>query len=200
MLNSVEITAFQDKCLTNAGWPETLAGMLDGLTDPAWQWIATNHRYNSLLWAEEDLARRRDVSDSEIAKNKRAIDGFNQARNDATECIDEALLVAIGAVQRTPTARQHSETAGMMIDRLSIMSLKTKAMREQVERTDASEEHRESCRVKLARLNEQRADLAACLDSLLADAVAGDAYFKIYRQFKMYNDPTLNPQLYASKA
>ena len=88
----------------------------------------------------------------------------------------------------------------MMIDRLSIMSLKTEAMREQVERTDASAEHRESCRVKLARLNEQSADLAACLDSLLADAAAGNAYFKIYRQFKMYNDPTLNPQLYASKA
>ena len=61
-------------------------------------------------------------------------------------------------------------------------------------------QHRESCRVKLARLNEQRADLAACLDALLADAAAGKAYFKIYRQFKMYNDPNLNPQLYASKA
>jgi hypothetical protein len=110
------------------------------------------------------------------------------------------LLVAIGSVQRMPTARQHSETAGMMIDRLSIMSLKTKAMREQVERTDVSDEHRESCRLKLERLHEQRADLAACLDALLADAAAGKAYFKIYRQFKMYNDPALNPYLYASKA
>lgn len=87
----------------------------------------------------------------------------------------------------------------MMIDRLSIMSLKIKAMAIQAERADASSEHLENCRTKLNRLLEQRADLAGCVDALLKDMAAGSAYFKVYRQFKMYNDPTLNPYLYANK-
>jgi hypothetical protein len=63
-----------------------------------WHWVQANHRNNSLLWAEEDLARRTTVADAEIAANKRAIDGYNQARNDATERVDELLLVALGLV------------------------------------------------------------------------------------------------------
>ena len=94
-------------------------------------WISTNHRFNTLLWAEEDLARRQHVADSEIAANKRAIDRYNQARNDATERIDEILLVALSAARKSAAtsevpdsphvdlARLHSETAGAMIDRLS---------------------------------------------------------------------------------
>jgi len=54
-------------------------------------------------------------------------------------------------------------------------------------------------RAKLQRLLEQRQDLAACLDALLADAAAGRAFFKVYRQFKMYNDPRWNPQLVAER-
>jgi hypothetical protein len=88
----------------------------------------------------------------------------------------------------------------MMVDRLSIMSLKIRAMGAQVDRVEAGPEHREACRLKLARLREQGADLAACLDDLLEDMAAGRRFFKIYRQFKMYNDPTLNPFLYGSKA
>ena len=145
------------------------------------------------------MARRRDVPDSEIARNKRAIDGFNQARNDAAERVNEEILIHVGNVERVTEARQHSETAGMMIDRLSIMSLKINAMGMQADRNDASPEHRENCRTKLERLREQRDDLAACLDALLEGISAGRTYFKIYRQFKMYNDPSLNPYLYASK-
>ena len=35
-------------------------------------------------------------------------------------------------------------------------------------------------------------------DIATADAMgrAGRAYFKVYRQFKMYNDPALNPAIY----
>ena len=149
-----------------------------------------------MLWDEEDLARRRHVADSEIAQNKRHIDGFNQRRNDAVERIDDLLLQAL-ANQLNPVARLHSETAGMMMDRLSILALKIIAMRGQTLRRDADAAHIAACGEKLARLNAQRGDLAACLDTLLADCVAGRARYHIYRQFKMYNDPKLNPQLYA---
>lgn len=170
-----------------------------GDPSPLWAAIADNDRFNALLWAEEDLARRRNVPDAEIAANKRAIDGYNQKRNDAIERIDEALLSSLEQVEKRPEAKQNSETAGAMIDRLSILSLKIRAMREQTERTDVDQAHRDTCSAKLARLLEQRTDLAACLDRLLAEASRGESYFKVYRQFKMYNDPKLNPALYAEK-
>jgi Protein of unknown function (DUF4254) len=94
-----------------------------------------------------------------------------------------------------PGARLNSETAGSMIDRMSIMALKLRAMREQTRRQDVGQAHRDATQAKLERLLEQRGDLAACLDALLAETAAGKAFFKVYRQFKMYNDPQLNPQL-----
>ena len=161
---------------------------------PLWQAIAQNHWHNSRLWEQEDLARRRHAPDSEIAANKRAIDSHNQQRNDAIERIDGILLSSLP--HPVPHARLSSETAGSMIDRLSIVSLKVKAMREQTQRSDVSREHVETCRARLERLIEQRADLAGCLDRLLEEAARGVSHFKVYRQFKMYNDPALNPAIY----
>jgi hypothetical protein len=198
------ILAFQDELLVQPGWPRQATAPRD---DGLWRWVQANHQNNSLLWAEEDLARRTTVAAAEIAANKRAIDGFNQARNDATERVDEILLVALGLVDaesaRTDapvstvpaSARLNSETAGSMIDRLSIMALKAHAMRQQTLREDVDEAHRAASRIKLDRLQQQRLDLAGCLDALLADAAAGRAYFKVYRQFKMYNDARFNPEL-----
>ena len=203
-LSSPQVAALHDRLFTAPGWPTA------ELPPPAgnvWFWVQANHRFNSLLWDEEDLARRMAVADAEIAANKRAIDGFNQARNDATERIDELLLVALGLVDdasaRTdapvsrvpPGARLNSETAGSMVDRMSIMALKIHAMQAQTERGDVDAAHREQSSVKLQRLRQQRADLATCLDALLVDAARGTAYFKVYRQFKMYNDPRMNPAL-----
>ena len=162
-------------------------------------WIEANHRCNTLLWDEEDLARRRDVPDAAIAANKRAIDGYNQRRNDATERVDEMLLARLSAVALRPDAWHNSETAGAMIDRLSILALKSFHMDLQTRRTDASAEHIAACRDKLARLAAQREDLARCYDMLLASAAEGRAFWRIYRQFKMYNDPDLNPYLYGGK-
>ena len=173
--------------------------------------MQANHRNNCLLWAQEDLARRTTVADAEIAANKRAIDRCNQARNDATERVDELLLVALQLVDEASArsdaplstvpagARLNSETAGSMIDRLSILALKVKAMREQTARDDVDEAHRAASRIKLERLQQQRLDLGGCLDALIADAIAGRAYFKVYRQFKMYNDPRFNPALVAER-
>jgi len=161
-----------------------------------WASIAVNHHCNHRLWDEEDQARRNDVPDAAIAANKRAIDGFNQRRNDAAERIDEWLLAALSGVTPQPGAWHNSETAGSIIDRLSILALKIYHMREQTIRADASAAHRATCAERLARLALQRDDLARCLDTLLAHAADGRAFWRIHRQFKMYNDPTLNPYLY----
>jgi hypothetical protein len=206
-LQATEVTTLHDHLLATPGWPQHEPAAGPAVNAELWRWVQTNHRNNCLLWAEEDLARRTTVAAEAIAANKRAIDRFNQARNDATERVDELLLMALGLVDEAsarsaapvaraaPGARLNSETAGSMIDRLSIMALKIKAMHEQTVRADVDDAHREASRAKLARLAEQRADLAGCLDALLAETAAGKAYFKVYRQFKMYNDPALNPQL-----
>lgn len=160
-----------------------------------WHWIEANHRFNTLLWHEEDLARRTDVVDAEIAANKRAIDRYNQQRNDAIERIDEALLARIEDVTPRAGAWHNAESAGAMIDRLSILALKTFHMAQAANRDDASDAQRTSWRERHARLTVQRSDLARCLDTLLAEAAAGRAYWRVYRQFKMYNDAALNPYL-----
>lgn len=196
MLNELEalsIVCFHDLALHDQDQDE-----LDSLASSGiWQWVAANHRYNTLLWQEEDKARRTDVDAAEIAASKRLIDQYNQKRNDVIEALDEVILNELRDVHLKSSARLNSETAGAMIDRLSILALKIFHMRQQTERTDASARHIETCRQKLERLITQRQDLASCLDNLLTDALLGKAYFKVYRQFKMYNDPTLNPYLYS---
>jgi len=164
--------------------------------DGAWPAIAANHEFNLMLWREEDKARRRDVAASEIAANKRHIDRYNQQRNDAVEAIDEAILASLAAVTPNADAWLSSETAGAMIDRLSILSLKIHHMHAQTLREDAGSAHVQACAARLQRLQQQRGDLAGCLERLLVEARAGRAYFKVYRQYKMYNDPMLNPWLY----
>lgn len=197
MLNSADVIDFHDAYLAESDWPRRESQFRSGI----WHFIELNHRFNSLLWKEEDLARRRNVADSEIAANKRAIDGFNQARNDAVERLDEILLDAATQFARRSDARLHSETPGAMVDRLSILALKIHHMGLQLRRTEVSSEHIALCKQKLARLIEQCKDLGDCLDALMRGITEGTAYFKIYRQYKMYNDPALNPQLYeATKA
>jgi len=208
-LVAADVLALHDRLLADVHWPRLEPAPAD---DGLWHWVQANHRFNSLLWAEEDLARRTTVADAEIAANKRAIDGFNQARNDATERVDELLLLALELVDPDSArgdapqarvaagARLNSETAGSMIDRMSIMALKVQAMRWQTGRDDVSDVQRAASHAKLDRLVQQRQDLAGCLDALLADALSGRAYFKVYRQFKMYNDPAMNPALVAERA
>jgi hypothetical protein len=196
-LNAQSITQFHDTMLSRADWPHAqVAELLSG----TWRWIEANHRYNTLLWNEEDKARRVDVHPAEIAACKRLIDKYNQERNNAIEAMDEAILLALEGCQRHDSARLNSETAGSMIDRLSILSLKILHMRDQTVRDDVDAEHIAACGMKLQRLIAQRQDLASCFDQLLVEASQGCAYFKVYRQFKMYNDPTLNPCLYKKPA
>ncbi len=153
--------------------------------------VLAQHYCNFQIWNHEDQARRRDVSDSHIATVKRAIDGWNQRRNDLMEVLDGLVLAALPDPD-PDRARQHSETAGMMIDRLSILTLKIHHMRINAARDDDLDLAAQ-CAEKVRTLELQLTDLAACLDRLLVDCVGGTRFFKLYRQHKAYNDPRLNP-------
>ena len=156
--------------------------------------VEQEHHANFDLWHEEDKARDPLATDSQIATVKRAIDSLNQHRNDLVEAIDEWLLRHLPAP--TPSTALHSETPGMMLDRLSILALKLFHTREEAERPDASPEHRSKNKSRLRILQEQRSDLTDALEALLEAIHAGQKSFRLYRQLKMYNDPELNPQVY----
>lgn len=162
--------------------------------------VCQQHEYNFLLWHEEDIARSPDVSDARIAMVKRAIDGFNQLRNDWIERIDETLLGEFADLGTTPRpdARINTETPGSAIDRLSIMALRIYHLQEQLERDDVGPQHVAKVTARLDRCRMQQADLAQSLAELLEDLAAGRKRLKVYRQMKMYNDPTLNPHIYRS--
>ena len=82
-----------------------------------------------------------------------------------------------------------AETIGSLVDKITIVDLKIYHMQEQVDREDADEAHRSACRNRVSILTEQRDDLIAELSALAADVLAGRKTLKVYRQFKMYNDP-----------
>jgi hypothetical protein len=159
--------------------------------------VALQHRANFELWHIEDEARAPGADDTDLANVKRRVDTTNQRRNDLSEDLDRSLLEWLGQKQLPdPNATLNSESPGLIIDRLSILALKIYHTREEAERKDAPDGHAERNRIRLAILEEQRFDLAECLDALWRDTLAGARRFKLYRQLKMYNDPTLNPSIY----
>ena len=150
--------------------------------------VRAQHLRNFQLWHIEDTARRRDVT---------PIDRLNQERNDRIERVDACLVALLSPLlPASPAPHINTESLGMAIDRLSILSLKIWHMDEQVRRTDVTPEHIASCEKKLAVLKEQRADLSLAVKHLVTEFVEGTKTPKLYFQFKMYNDPTLNPELY----
>ncbi len=165
------------------------------------QIVCAQHEQNFRLWHQEDIARSPDVSNADLAAVKRAIDGLNQRRNDLIERLDDGLIEQLAAqrVEPRPNAQLNTETPGSVIDRLSILALRLYHMEEQAARRDATEEHVAKVRARLAVLHDQHSDLSNSLGELLDDIFAGRKRLKVYRQFKMYNDPTMNPYLYGAK-
>jgi hypothetical protein len=162
--------------------------------------VARQHRANFDLWHIEDEARTPGATDAKLAAVKRRIDETNQLRNDLAEELDRTLLTWLEARGLPKAATPlHSETPGLIIDRLSILTLKIYHTREEVGRADAQPGHAERNRERLMILEEQRNDLAGCLETLWQEILSGTRRFKLYRQLKMYNDPTLNPAIYGKE-
>ena len=190
MLKSATIVRLHDEA--TAGWHR--AEVYSAREEVLAELVLEQHRANYDLWHEEDEARSPEASDALIARVKRAIDRLNQRRNDLVEQIDVMLLREAG--EQNESAPLHSETPGLIVDRLSILALKIFHTAEEAGRESASEQHRERNRARLAVLLQQRSDLAGCLDELWEQIVAGERRFRLYRQMKMYNDPELNPAVY----
>ena len=154
---------------------------------------------DAVQWHFEDIIRDPQIDQVEALKLKRRIDKSNQDRTDLVELIDSYFLDKYKEVLALPDATINTESPAWAIDRLSILALKIYHMQQEVERTDTTKEHHDQCQVKLAILLEQKKDLSTAIDQLLADIEAGRKYMKVYKQMKMYNDPALNPVLYAKK-
>jgi len=195
MLSAIEIVNLQDQ-LTETWHAETCDVDIDA-NDPWLSLVARQHRANFELWHIEDEARAPGATEAELADVKRRVDQTNQQRNDLAEALDRFLLEWLGP-RGLPNAEAplHSESPGLIIDRLSILALKIYHTREEADRADAPAGHDERNRERLAILEEQRDDLAHCLDTLWQQTLAGTRRFKLYRQLKMYNDPSLNPAVY----
>lgn len=159
--------------------------------------VVEQHRANFDLWHQEDQARDPKATPERIVEIKRAIDRLNQRRNDLMEQIDRMLLEMAG--EQRVEASLHSETPGMMIDRLSILDLKRYHTEEEIARAVDDEQHLRRNEERLAIIQEQREDLRDALDALWTDVLSGRRRFKLYRQMKMYNDPALNPVLYRAR-
>lgn len=154
---------------------------------------------DAVQWHFEDIIRDPNIDPVEALKLKRRIDKSNQDRTDLVELIDSYFLDKYKEVKVNDNATINTESPAWAVDRLSILTLKIYHMQEEVNRKDTSKEHHDQCQVKLNVLLEQQKDLSSAIDQLLSDIEAGDKYMKVYKQMKMYNDPALNPVLYAKK-
>lgn len=189
-INAKTITELHKNCIIQ--WKAS------GLTyqhQTFYQLVEENHAFNYQLWHTEDKARREDMGFEFVYKAKRDIDRFNQLRNNRMEAMDEWLF-KWSKPAKADECLVNSESPGMIIDRLSILSLKHYHMALQTKRLDVDENHRTTCLQKLNTLQLQLEQLSLCFDQLLEAVLSKKRTFRIYHQFKMYNDPSLNPELY----
>jgi len=193
-LSARKVTLLHDQC--TIAWHQETPAVLPSLTGLE-RALTEQHLANFELWHAEDKARTPQASDHDLARTKRFIDGANQRRNDLSEECDVLLLEFLSR-QNLPArgAELHSESPGMILDRLSILSLKLFHTREEIDRPGAPPGHAARNQERLRILVEQRDDLTAALDRLWQQVLNGERSFKLYRQLKMYNDPALNPAVY----
>lgn len=150
---------------------------------------------DTVQWHYEDIIRDPNIEPVAALKLKRQIDASNQDRTDLVEFIDSYFLNKYQLVEKRTDATINTESPAWAIDRLSILALKIYHMQEEVNRTDASQDHIQKCQNKLNVLLEQKKDLCSAIDQLLEDIESGKKYMKVYKQMKMYNDNELNPVL-----
>ena len=167
------------------------AGSLDALLYEK-NWV------DAVQWHLEDIIRDPQIDPVKALEIKRRIDRSNQVRTDMVEYIDSYMLDKYKDIVPAADARLNTETPAWAIDRLSILALKIYHMQVEVDRKDVDASHIDACQKKLNVLLEQRVDLSSAIDQLISDIESGDRYMKVYKQMKMYNDPNLNPVLYAS--
>lgn len=153
---------------------------------------------DTVQWHMEDVVRNPAIDPVEGLYWKRRIDESNQYRTDTVEYIDGYYLNLFKDVTVKATAKLNTESPAWAIDRLSILALKIYHMEQETKRTDVDAAHIASTTQKLNVLLDQRVDLSQGIDDLLTDISTGDKYMKVYKQMKMYNDPSLNPVLYAA--
>lgn len=186
----LEIASFHQNCITK--WKQ------EGVTlcqENFLRLAEENHAFNFQLWHAEDRARRDDLGHEWVYQAKREIDHCNQQRNNRMEAMDAWLFTQLQPAAHTHCP-VHSETPGMMVDRLSILALKHYHMSLQTVRQDVDENHRQTCLTKCNTLAEQQKQLVSCLGEFLHEITSHKRTFRLYHQYKMYNDPALNPQLY----
>jgi hypothetical protein len=193
MIDIRRVTALHEACI--ARWHDE---PVDCPFDGFWRLVCRQLGFNFQLWHEEDKARSPAAMDAEIAAVKRQIDRLNQERNDWIERLDDWVTqeLTVMEVVAAKNAPLNTETLGSTIDRLGILSLRIYHLREQLDRLDAGDLHREKVSQKLFIATVQHDDLAGCAQSLADDLLAGRKRHQAYRQLKMYNDPMLNPYLY----
>jgi hypothetical protein len=198
MLSAIEIARLQD--WYTRLWHSQSPSVPMELESEFVHRVVEQHLANFELWHEEDKARAPGASDHDIADVKHSIDRINQRRNDLAEACDGLLMRWLNA-QALPAAQAelHSETPGLIIDRLSILSLKLFHTHEEMVREDAPPGHADRNRERFEILSNQQTDLVGSLDRLWQQVLAGERRIKLYRQLKMYNDPTLNPVVYGRK-
>ncbi len=190
-IQSSEITKLHKQCIIQ--WKSS------GVTHQHkefYRLVEENHAFNYQLWHAEDRARRDDMGYQFVHAAKREIDQCNQSRNNRMEAMDTWLFNLLKPAEFTKCP-VNSESPGMMIDRLSILALKFYHMALQTERQDVDESHRTTCLNKLAVIDQQLTQLALCFDQLVDEVLIKKRTFRVYHQFKMYNDPALNPELYS---
>lgn len=151
---------------------------------------------DTVQWHLEDIIRDPQIDPVEALKIKRRIDASNQDRTDMVEYIDSYFLELYKDVEIASDATINTESPAWAVDRLSILALKIYHMEQELVREDVSPEHKAACQTKADILNQQNIDLSQAIDSLIDDIAAGAKFMKVYKQMKMYNDPTLNPVLY----
>ena len=151
---------------------------------------------DTVQWHLEDIIRDPQIDPTEALQIKRRIDRSNQERTDLVERIDSYFWEKYHSISPKPGAKINTESPAWAIDRLSILNVKIYHMKVETERLDVSESHHQSVVKKLSVLLEQQNDLSTSISQLLDDYSEGNRIMKVYKQMKMYNDPSLNPVLY----